>query len=204
MDWYWARKLFVYRSTSGKTTEYPSSTWSSTSRSRWSDWILEIKGLSSERFCAIWTLFDEMWKSTMARRRRQQEKISILSTDSSGQEILYLDDLQSHSGRNPIDPSLQDNVIIPNNFFEYTYHIGCSINLHSITNSGLIPGGQNLSKRQTVFLTSVDPMNKEHRRDPNKIDLEAPRLVWYHQKNVEETSKHGVLGRDQTCSKERI
>ena len=42
-------------------------------------------------------------------------------------------------------------------------------------------GGQNLSKRQTVFFTSVDPMNNEH-RDPNKIDLEAPRLAWYHQK----------------------
>ena len=38
-----------------------------------------------------------------------------------------------------------------------------------------------MSKRQTVFFTFVDPMNKEH-RDPNKIDLEAPRLAWYHQK----------------------
>ena len=37
-----------------------------------------------------------------------------------------------------------------------------------------------MSKRQTVFLTSVDPMNKEH-RDPNKIDLEAPCLAWYKQ-----------------------
>ena len=26
---------------------------------------------------------------------------------------------QGHSGRNPIDPSLQDNVLIPNDFFEY-------------------------------------------------------------------------------------
>ena len=48
-------------------------------------------------------------------------------------------------------------------------------------NSGLIPGGQNLGKRQTVFFTSVDPLNKEH-RDPNNIDLEAPRLAWYKQK----------------------
>ena len=66
-------------------------------------------------------------------------------------------------------------------FFEYIYHIGCAINLHSITNSGLIPGEQNLSKRQTVFFLLVDPMDKEH-KDPNKIDLEAPRLAWYHQK----------------------
>ena len=102
-------------------------------------------------------------------------------TDPSGQEILFLRALQGHSGRNPIDPTLQDNVLIPNDFFEYIHHSRCAINLHSITNSGLIPGGQNLSKRQTVFFTSVDLMNKEH-RDPNNIDLEAPRLAWYHQK----------------------
>ena len=84
-----------------------------------------------------------------------------------------------------MDPALWDNVLIPNNFFEYNYHIGCAINLHSITNSGLIAGRPKLSKRQTVFFTSVHPMNKEH-RDPNKIDLEAPRLAWYRQK-VEET-----------------
>ena len=48
-------------------------------------------------------------------------------------------------------------------------------------NSGLTPGGQNLSKRQTVFLTSVDSMNKEH-KDLEIIDLEAPSLAWYKQK----------------------
>ena len=31
-------------------------------------------------------------------------------TDPSGQEILYLRALQGHSGRNLIDPPLQDNV----------------------------------------------------------------------------------------------
>ena len=70
-------------------------------------------------------------------------------------------------------------------------------------NSRWTPGGQNLSKRQTVFFTSVDPMNKEH-KDPETVDLKAPLLAWYKQKNLEETSKHGVLGRHQTCSQERI
>ena len=103
-------------------------------------------------------------------------------TDPSGQEILYLRALQGHPGRNPIDPSLQDNVLIPDNFFEYIYHIGCAVCLHSITNSGLIAGGQNLAKeRQTVFFTAVNPMNKEH-NDPYEIDLNAPRLAWYKQK----------------------
>ena len=43
--------------------------------------------------------------------------------DSSGQEILYLRALQGHSGRNPIDPTLQYTVFTPNNFFAYICHI---------------------------------------------------------------------------------
>ena len=72
-------------------------------------------------------------------------------------------------------------MLIPNDFFEYIYHIVCAINLHSIVHSGLISGGQYLCKRQTVFFTSVDPMNKEH-KDPDVINLDAPRLPRYKQK----------------------
>ena len=75
--------------------------------------------------------------------RPQPQLVNRYCTDPSGQEILYLRALQGHSGRNPIDPTLQDNVLIPDNFFQYICHIGCAINLHSITNSGLIPGGHN-------------------------------------------------------------
>ena len=103
-------------------------------------------------------------------------------TDPSGQENLSLRALQGHSGRNPIDPTLQDNVIIPDGFFKYIFHIGCAFNLHSITNSGLIAGGQNSSReRQTVFLTAVNPMNKDH-RDPQELDLIKPRLASFKQK----------------------
>ena len=99
-------------------------------------------------------------------------------TDASRQEILDLRALQGHSRRNPIDPSSQDKVLNPSDIFEDIYHIGCAINVHSIINQGLIPGGQDLSKRQTVFFTSVNPMNKEH-KDPVTVDLEAPRLAQY-------------------------
>ena len=120
----------------------------------------------------------DVWKSRMAGGGGNK-KIFQYCTDPSGQEILYL---RGHSGRNPIDPTLQDNVLIPNNFFEYIYHIGCAVSLHSITNSGLIPGGQNSSReRQTVFFTAVNPMNKEH-RDPHELDLIKPRLASYKQK----------------------
>ena len=123
---------------------------------------------------------DEMWKSRMAGGGGNK-KIFQCCNDSSGKEILYLRAVEGHSGRNPLDPTLQDNVSIPNTFFDYIYHIRCAINLHS-TNSGLLPGGQNLGKeRQTVFFTAVNLLNKEH-KDPYEIDLYAPRLAWYMQK----------------------
>ena len=92
--------------------------------------------------------------------------------------IVYFRALQGHSGRNLIDPSLQDNVIIQSNFFQYIYHVGRVINLHSIISSGLIPGGQNLSNKQTVFFLLVDSIDKNH-KDPYVIDLSVPRRAQY-------------------------
>ena len=92
---------------------------------------------------------DGRWKACLAAGEGEKRRFQYC-TDNSG-TIVYFRALQGHSGRNPIDPSSQDNVLIPNNFFEYIYHIGCAINLHSITNSGLILGAQNLSRRQRVF-----------------------------------------------------
>ena len=44
--------------------------------------------------------------------------------------------------------------------------------------SGLIPGGQILNNRQTVFSLLVDPMDKNH-KDPDTIDLNEPRHAQY-------------------------
>ena len=126
---------------------------------------------------------------TASRRKAWQEEEETRKefqycTDSSG-TILYLRALQFHSGRNLIDPTLQDNVVIPSNFFQYIYHVGCVINLHSIINSRLVPGGQNLNNRQRVFFLPVDPMDKNH-KDPDTIDLQAPRLT----QNMQKAWKH--------------
>ena len=64
------------------------------------------------------------WKACLAAgggaKRRYQ-----YCTDDSG-IIVYLRALQRHSGRNLIDPSLQDNVVIQSGFFQHIYHIGCA------------------------------------------------------------------------------
>ena len=65
---------------------------------------------------------DDVWKSKMAGGGGNKKTFQYC-TDPSGQEILYLRALQGHSGRNPIDPTMQGNVLIPNNLFEYFFII---------------------------------------------------------------------------------
>ena len=125
-------------------------------------------------YCPHWS--DGKWKKSMVGGGGNKKRYQY-STDSSG-TIVYFRALQEHSGRNLIDLLVQDNVVIQSNFFQYIYHVGCAFNLHSIINSGLILGGQILSKRQTVFFLPVDPMDKCH-KDPDVIDLSAPRHAQY-------------------------
>ena len=80
--------------------------------------------------------------------------------------IIYLRALQGHSGSNLIDLALQDNVLIGPGVFPYIYHVGSNFSLSSILNNGLILGGQDLSRRQTVFFLPVDPSDKNH-KDPD-------------------------------------
>ena len=135
-----------------------------------------IKEHLQSQFAQIPHWSDNRWKACLAAgggaKRRYQ-----YCTDVSG-IIVYLRALQGHSGRNLIDPSLQDNVVIQSEFFHHIYHIGCAFNLQFIINNGLIPGGQNSSKRQTVFFLPIDPKDKEH-KDPEKIDLNVPRRAQY-------------------------
>ena len=118
---------------------------------------------------------DDRWKACLAAagsKRRYQ-----YCSDNSG-TILNLRALQGHSGSNLIDPTLQDNVVIGTGIFPYIYHVGCTFNLHSIINNGLVLGGQNLSRRQTVFFLPVDPRDETH-KDPEHIDFSVPRPAQY-------------------------
>ena len=98
-----------------------------------------IKEHLQSRFSQIPYWSDDRGKSCLAAGEGARRKYQYC-TDVSG-TISYLRALQGHSGRNLIDPSLKDNVVIQRGFFPHIYHIGCAFNLHSIFNNGLIPGG---------------------------------------------------------------
>ena len=69
-------------------------------------------------------------------------------------------------------------MLIGTGIYPYIYHVGCTFNLHSIINNRLVPGGQILSRRQTVFFLLVDPRDESH-KDPEYIDFSVPRLARY-------------------------
>ena len=119
---------------------------------------------------------DDRWKACLAAGGGSKRRYQYCS-DNLGSNI-YLRALQGHSGSNLIDPALQDNVLIGPGILPYIYHVGSNFNLHSIVRNGLVPGGQNLSRRQTVFFLLVDPRNEDH-KDPEYIDYSAPRLARY-------------------------
>ena len=65
---------------------------------------------------------------------------------NSYETFVYLRPIQGHSGGTHIDPTLHDNVSLPNDFAEHIYHVGSSHDLDSIIQSGLIPGGKDVKE----------------------------------------------------------
>ena len=119
---------------------------------------------------------DDRWIACLAAGGGSKRRYQYCS-DNLG-SILYLRALQGHSGDSLIDLALQNNVLMDPGVFPYILHVGSNFSLSSILSNGLIPGGQNLSRRQSVFFLPVDPRDEDH-KDLEKIDYSVPRHARY-------------------------
>ena len=166
MDWFWTKSSIRSCVASGKKIRHPSSARRSTSRSRCGEDRKMIFGINFE-FSQYWS--DDVWISKMAGGGGNKKRFQSC-VDPSGEEILYFRALQRHSGRRPIDPTLHDNVLISNIFPVQAFCWMCTqFMLH---HKFRIDSSR---ERQTVFLTVVNTMNKNH-KDPQLI---KPRLAQY-------------------------
>ena len=201
-DWYWARRLFAHRLPSVKTTEYSSSSWSSTSRRWWSDWILENKGISSERSCAVSTLVWWKVEEQHGKRRRKQEKISTL--------------YWSIRTRNSLPPSSSRSFRTQSHWSFITGQCRYSrqfprVHLpHRMCNQFTLHREFRIDTRwTTIEHVQTDGVLHVCGSFEQRTQIRM-KFAWMHHvllgtsRNVEETSKHGVLGRHQICSTERI
>ena len=84
-------------------------------------------------------------------------------------------------------------LLIPNNFFEHILHIGCAVSLHSITNSGLIAGGQNSSRGKTDGILHSRESHEYRSKGSARacFDQTTSCIV---QAKVEKAPGYGVLG----------
>ena len=142
LDWCWTMRIFTLWLCSIEEIDPSSSSWKSSTSSRWwSSWTMTMLLENFLTFNVqktihvLWSLVWRQMEETHQQEEEEQEKIPVIS-----QTNLVSPSSSRQSGCNFIDPTLQDNVILQSNFFQFISHVGCALNLHSIINSGLIPG----------------------------------------------------------------
>ena len=119
------------------------------------------------------------WISILAKGGGQKKRFQYCVNPNYSQKFLYLRATHGHSG-SKINLALQDNVILPQGFTEFFYHVGNGKELRSIVNHGLIPGGVSLkTSRRAVFFTGVNPMDNQDGLGETVCGLSKARIAPY-------------------------
>ena len=125
-----------------------------------------------------WPIND--WIYVLAKGGGPKKRFQCCLNPNSSKHFLYFKGIQGHSGGNRVDPALQDNVLLLEDFTEYICHIGNVSEIHSIIRRGLIPGGRSLKRcGQSVFFTTVNPMDDDQSVEEILCDLGKPRIAPY-------------------------
>ena len=111
----------------------------------------DLAELFESRFAGTSQWSIEAWITFLAKGGGPKKRSQYCLNPNSSKHFLY-------SGSTLIDPTLQDNALLPNGFAEYIYHVRNAHDMHSTIQGGLIPGGRSLKRdRQSVFFTAVNP-----------------------------------------------
>ena len=87
-----------------------------------------------------------------------------------------------------INPTLQDNALLQDDFAEHINHVGSSHDMHSIQ-SGLIPGGKDVKRgRHAVFFTAVNPVYIDHYREKDYDETQPKIAVYKHNWKVHQNT----------------
>ena len=65
----------------------------------------------------------DTWITSLAKGGGPKERFQYCLNPNSSKHLLYFKAIQGHSGDNIVDPALQDNVLLPDDFTGYIYHI---------------------------------------------------------------------------------
>ena len=79
---------------------------------------------------SCWPL--EAWITFLAQGEDRRKGFSTAGNPNSSKHFLYFPAIQGHSGGTLVDPAVQDNVLLPEDFAEFIYHIGNDNEFHFI------------------------------------------------------------------------
>ena len=100
------------------------------------------------------------WINFLRKGGGPKKRFHFSLNPASPDHFLHIRPIQGDSGSATVDPTLQDNVLLQDDFIEYIYHVGNAHDIHSIIQSGLSPGCTSLRKgRHAVHFTTVNPMS---------------------------------------------
>ena len=120
-----------------------------------------------------WHLSIQAWISFLAEGGGPKKRFQFCLNPNSSEHFLYFRAIQGHSGGTLVDPTLQNNVLLPDDFPEYIYHVGNAHDMHSIIQCGLIPGGKSPKRdRHPQFFSSVKPMYTYQHQEEVQYDLD--------------------------------
>ena len=140
--------------------------------------------------------------SILAKRGGQKKRFQYCLNPNSSQHFLYFRAIQGHSGGNALDPELQDNVPIPENFTKNIYHVRNVSAMYSIINKWTGRKKSQKGKSISIF-TALNLMDCDDSTVETPRDLTKPRITPY-KKYLETSSKYGILVQFETRSRERI
>ena len=76
------------------------------------------------------------WISFLAKGGGQKKRFQYCLNPNSSEHFLYFRAIQGHSGGTLVDPTLPNNVLLPDDFAEYICHVGNAHDMHSIIQCG--------------------------------------------------------------------
>ena len=113
LDWYWTRETFSICVRIFEESNSSSSSFSASTNEKTTERFIpgEEKNFLQNQFPQSIQWSDDRWKVCLAAGGGAKRRFQYCIDDSG--IIIYFRALQGHWGRNLIDPSLQDNVVIP-------------------------------------------------------------------------------------------
>ena len=151
MDRHQSRKIPWRVFCSVKSHDQITATWSiNSSRRWWSSTIWRYHGRIQGKVRWCFAMVNWRLKIFSGKGGLPKKRFQYCLNPNSSKHFLHFRAIQGHAGGNLVDPALQDNALLPEDFTEYTYHIWNKSETHSINQRWVDPRRKKSQKEKAI------------------------------------------------------